>query len=149
MASTLLAPSFGVDHEMTDVTSHPEARPQSLVLITVVGKTRMEESFQTGILALDKWEWHLAFREDLELALQRAALFDEHVSKQTHMVLRVTFTPGGIAYFATQYGDAAYQYKPLLHNNGWGCWRFIGDLPLYLTSPEGEVLVQSEWLEIS
>ena len=86
--------------------------------------------------------------------MQREVKYAENVDKESHMVLEVTFSPFGIAYFTTSCGDEAYQFKPVLHKVAYsgpadrGAWRFIRDLPLSMKSCHGDPMVSSEWFEI-
>ena len=86
--------------------------------------------------------------------MAREIKFAGHVDKDSHNVLRVTFSPLGVGHFVTICGDKAHQFKPMLHkvayggSTDWGAWRFIRDLSLSLSSDLGEVLVSSKCLEI-
>ena len=86
--------------------------------------------------------------------MQREVKYADHVDKDSHMALCVTFSPLGIAYFTTSCGDEAYQFKPVLHKVAYsgptdrGAWRFIRDLPLSMKSCHGDPMVSSEWFEI-
>ena len=130
------------------------ATSQPLVLYTLVAKSRVLHCIDSNTLPLQDWEWHIGFREQLEEAVAREIKFAGHVDKDSHIVLRVTFSPLGVGHFVTTCGDKANQFKPVLHkvayggSTDWGAWRFIRDLPLSLSSDLGEVLVSSEWLEI-
>ena len=126
-----------------------------LVLYKLVAKSRVQNCIDGNSLPKEHWEWHIAFREQLEEAVQREIRYAGHVGKDSHVVLRVTFHPLGIAFFTTSCGDQVYQFKPVLHKvayggpTDWGAWRFIRDLPLSMKSCSGEPMVSSEWLEIS
>ena len=125
-----------------------------LVLYKLVKRSRVQNCVDTNLLPKEDRDWHIALREQLEEALQREIKYAGHVDKDSHVVLRVTFHPLGIAFFTTLCGDEAYQFKPVLHkvayggSTDWGCWRFIRDLPLSMKSCLGESMVSSEWLEI-
>ena len=125
-----------------------------LVLYKLVKRSRVENCIDSNSLPKEDWEWHIALREQLEEAVQREIKYAGHVDKDSHVVLRVTFHPLGIAFFTTSCGDQVYQFKPVLHKvayggpTDWGAWRFIRDLPLSMKSCFGEPMVSSEWLEI-
>ena len=130
------------------------AMPEPLVLYTLVAKSRVEQCIASNTLPLERWQWHIGFRQEVGESLARQCEFDGHVDKDSHMVLRVTFSPLGVAHFVTTVGDKANQFLPVLHKVrcGWptdrGQWRFIQDLPLSLSTALGQDLVSSEWLEI-
>ena len=125
-----------------------------LVLYKLVKRSRVQNCVDTNLLSKEDRDWHIALREQLEEALQREIKYAGHVDKDSHVVLRVTFHPLGIAFFTTACGDEAYQFKPVLHkvayggSTDWGAWRFIRDLQLSMKSCLGEPMVSSEWLEI-
>ena len=129
------------------------AMPQPLVLYTLVERSRVQNCIEGNSLPKQSG-WHIGLREKLEDAVGRAAKYTEHLDKDSHMVLRVTFHPLGIALYTTSFGDASYQFKPVLHKvayggmTDWGCWRFIQDLPLSMTSSAGEPMVSTEILDI-
>ena len=99
------------------------ATPQPLVLYTLVDKSRVLQCIDGNTLPLRDWEWHIGLRQQLEEALAREIRFSDHVDKDSHLVLRVTFSPLGVAHFATTFGDKANQFKPMLHKMAYrlGC----------------------------
>ena len=126
-----------------------------LVLYKLVTRSRVQNCIDGNLLPKEDCAgWHIALREQLNEAVQREIKYAGHVGKDSHVVLRVTFHPLGIAFFTTSYGDDSYQFKPVLHkvsyggSTDWGAWRFIRDLPLSMKSSLGEPMVSSEWLEI-
>ena len=139
---------------MDDLALGEKCHVAPLVLYKLVTRSRVQNCIDGNSLPKEHWEWHIAFREQLEEAVQREIRYAGHVDKDSHVVLRVTFHPLGIAFFTTACGDEAYQFKPVLHkvayggSTDWGAWRFIRDLPLSMKSCLGEPMVSSEWLEI-
>ena len=127
--------------------------PQPLVLYSLVARSRVQNCIETKSLAKEDG-WHIGLREKLVGAVEREIKYAERVDKDSHMVLRITFHPLGVAHFTTSFGDATYQFKPVLHKvayggkTDWGCWRFIQDLPLSMTSSAGEPMVSTELLDI-
>ena len=139
---------------MDDLVLGEKPYVEPLVLYKLVRRSRVQNCIDGNSLPKEHWEWHIALREQLEEAVQREIRYAGHVGKDSHVVLRVTFHPLGIAFFTTSCGDEAYQFKPVLHkvafggSTDWGAWRFIRDLPLSMKSCLGEPMVSSEWLEI-
>ena len=72
-----------------------------LVLYKLVARSRVQNCIDGNSLPKEDREWHIALREQLEEAVQREVKYAGHVDKDSHMVLRVTFSPLGIAYFTT------------------------------------------------
>ena len=91
-----------------------------LVLYKLVRRSRVHNCIDGNSLPKEHWEWHIALREQLEEAVQREIRYAGHVGKDSHVVLRVTFHPLGIAFFTTSCGDEAYQFKPVLHKVAYG-----------------------------
>ena len=104
--------------------------PQPLVLYSLVARSRVQNCIEAKSLAKEDG-WHIGLREKLVDAVEREIKYAERVDEDSHMVLRITFHPLGVAHFTTSFGDATYQFKPVLHKvayggmTDWGCWRFI------------------------
>ena len=127
--------------------------PEPLVLYTLAPTCRRDQCVQDKVLR--KEESYIALREDWISAIEREKRkCAGGVNKESHFVVRVTFNPLGISYFTTNRGDECSQFKSLLHkvpcdgSVDWGCWRFISDLPLYICSDSGQVMVHSEILYV-
>jgi hypothetical protein len=125
-----------------------------LVLYDIVEWTRVVKSLVERKLKIEDQKWHIGLRSSAQDALNRAVHMDSNVSKHSHLVLKVTFYPLGVAYFCTTCQDESYQFKPMLHKmyyggaKDWGAWRFLADLPLYLDTDMGQPMVRTEYLWI-
>ena len=140
--------------------------PASLVVHTMVSRVFVDESMTLKKLTMKmqcgvgQWKaekaWHIGFRERVVDAVDRAIKVEgrDNVSKETHMILRVTFSALGVAHFGTKCQDSSFQFRPKLYkmsyydNIDWGVWHLLGDLPLSLNDEQGNTLVSSEYLEI-
>ena len=140
--------------------------PASLVLHTMVSNAFVDESVKLNMLTMKmqcgvgQWKadqaWHIGLREREIDALDRAFQVEgsDNVSKQTHMILRVTFSALGVAHFGTKCQDSSFQFRPKLYkmtfhdNKDWGVWHLLEDLPLSMIDEQGNTLVSSEFLEI-
>ena len=128
--------------------------PEPLVLHKLVSSALVQKCIDDNLLAKQSWEWHIGLRQTAEVAVSRAFLFEDHISKDSHVMLRVTFTPLGVALFASTFTDGTNNFRPILSkkvvsdDKDWGVWHFLQDLPLSLSTPDGEPLISSEWLEI-
>ena len=92
-----------------------------LVLYKLVPKVRAQNCIDRNLLPKEDCDgWHIALREQLNEAVQREIKYAGHVGKDSHVVLRVTFHPLGIAFFTTSCGDQVYQFKPVLHKVAYG-----------------------------
>ena len=126
---------------------------QSLTLHVVVAKHEVESCVSQQLLRRDAGWMYVGLRKRVEDAVDRAVRTQESVSKETHVLLSVTFTFLGIAHFATLSTSAETQHQPMLHKVAyrgpydWGVWHFLGDLPLKLANDRGDVLIDSEWQE--
>ena len=100
--------------------------------------------------------WHIGLRERVVDAVDRAIMVEgrDNVSKETHMILRVTFSALGVAHFGTTCQGSSLQFLPALYKKSyhgptdWGVWHLLCDLPLSLNDVMGNTLVSSQWLEI-
>ena len=99
---------------------------------------------------------YVGLREIAEDALQRAIIGShEPVNKHTHMLLRVHFTPHGLAHYCTCITSAEHWFSPLLTKKlfpgdptDWRVWHFHGDLPLQQSGPDGIAYLSTEWMQI-
>ena len=99
---------------------------------------------------------YIGLREHEEDALQRASLVSyQPVTKGTHMLLRVHFTPLGLAHYSTATAGVEHSFSPLLtkklyHDDptDWKVWHFHGDSPLRHFGPGGIAYLTTEWLQI-
>jgi hypothetical protein len=140
--------------------------PGSLVVHTMVSKVFIGESIALNQLTMKmqcgvgQWKadqaWHIGLREREDYAVDRAIKVEgrDNVNKDTHMILRVTFSALGVAHFGRYYQDSSLQFRQKLYkksyygNIDWGVWHLLGDLPLSLNDEQGNTLVSSEYLEI-
>ena len=113
--------------------------------------------FPDGLLLLHGTgadQWWIGLRQHVDDAVQRAQHLERGVSRKTHLVLEITFTSLGIAYYCTQCTGAAYGFAPILEKKifkdgtDWGVWHFHGNLPLHAITQYGEVLVFTSCREI-
>ena len=78
----------------------------------------------------------IGLREKMEDAVERYSLAFGPTPKEQLAVLRVVFTPLGIAHFTTQNCGAEHDWQCRLSKRFWrdivdyGIWHFIGALPL-------------------
>ena len=130
------------------------AAPRSLVLYTMVSKACVEESAELNMLKIAEDAWHIGLRQRMEDAVDRAIKVEGHISKESHLILRVEFSALGFAHFGTTCQGASYQFLPALHKKSyqgatdWGVWHLLCDLPLSLSDAMGNPLVSSDWMEI-
>ena len=129
--------------------------PQPLVLYKAVPKTHVQDCIDNNLLAKEGDWWYIGFRQCPQQALYRATQVGEAVDKCSHAILKVEFSPLGVAHFATTFEDESYQFQPVLHKickkwhtSDWGVWHFTRDLPLSLSDAQGNELVSSSWHEI-
>ena len=140
--------------------------PASLVVHTMVSRVFFDECMTLNKLTMKmqcgvgQWKadqaWHIGLRERVVDAVDRAIKVEgrDNVSKETHMILRVTFSALGVAHFGTKCQDSSLQFRQKLYkksyydNIDWGVWHLLGDLPLSLNDEQGNTLVSSEYLEI-
>ena len=104
--------------------------------------------------------WKVGLREDPEHALKREikiAAEEERgpVSKQTHLLCKVTFSALGVAYYTMLCKGSGYQFQPTLvkkpydGDTDWKVWHFHDNLPLEAKDVNGNVLVTTEFQEIA
>jgi hypothetical protein len=140
--------------------------PASLVVHTMVSRVFFDECMTLNKLTIKmqcgvgQWKadqaWHIGLRERVVDAVDRAIKVEgrDNVSKETHMILRVTFSALGVAHFGTKCQDSSFQFRPKLYKmsyhdtNDWGVWHLLCDLPLSLNDEQGNTLVSSEYMEI-
>ena len=142
--------------------------PGSLVVHTMVSKVFIGESIALNQLTMKmqcgvgQWKadraitQYIGLREREDYAVDRAIMVEgrDNVNKDTHMILRVTFSALGVAHFGRYYQDSSLQWRQKLYkksyygNIDWGVWHLLGDLPLSLNDEQGNTLVSSEYLEI-
>ena len=79
---------------------------------------------------------HIGLRERVQDALDRASYCDQSVSEKTHVLLRVEFTPRGLAHYGTASAGAERFFSPFLAKRvysdksyDWKVWHFLDELP--------------------
>ena len=94
-------------------------------------------------------------RERLEDAVESERIFTAYVTKHTHLVLQVRFSPQGVALFTTKSAEEHHKfvstlYKKSYFTKAWDykVWHFVTDLPLTAWDSEGRLLVSCDWHEI-
>ena len=127
---------------------------QPLVLYACVRKELRDDLLARMVLSKEEGWWYIGLRQEAQEALDRAGQVEEEVGKESHIMLEITFSPLGVAYFGTTYADW-YQYMPILHKvyKPWatydkGVWHYLDHLPLWLTDAMGNVLIATEMKEI-
>ena len=106
-----------------------------------------------GVLRLPKHgrvAGHIGLRTSVEEALKREKIVSEHISKHTHNVLEVRFTPLGLAHYTTITLGACVEFRPTLYKkvywgyrNDFGVWYFLDDMPLSCYDQNGNLLIQT------
>ena len=68
------------------------------------------------------------------------------------VLLRVTFSNAGLGHFTKKCAGAEHAFASVLrkvdyrdYEVDWKAWHFLEDLPLHLRSPNGIVLISTEW----
>ena len=128
---------------------------QSLQLYYVVLKEEMDICIQRNFVTKDDNWYYIGLRQSAVHAMHRLKQLGGQFDKDIHVLLRVTFSPLGVAYFTTTMEDGSYNFMPILHKichkyTSWdrGVWHFTRDLPLYLIDMHDNELVTSEFLKI-
>ena len=99
---------------------------------------------------------YVGLREIAEDALQRTMIGShEPVNKHTHVLLRVHFTPHGLAHYFTFTAGAEHSFSPMLAKKlfpgdprDWRVCHSHGDLPLQQSGPGGIAYLSTEWMQI-
>ena len=104
--------------------------------------------------------WKVGLREDPKQAILREVKIAAEegrgpVSKQTHLLCKVTFSALGVAYYTMLCKGSDYQFQPTLvkkpYDNDevdWKVWHFHDNLPVSAYDEDGNVLVTTEFEEI-
>ena len=93
---------------------------------------------------------YIGLRERAEDAVERA----EYFTKDTHKILKITFTTAGIAHFTTNTTGAAFHFASSLSKHiynddtDWKVWHYIGDLRLNSSYQRGVQLTKAEICEV-
>ena len=131
------------------------ATPQSLQLYSVVQRSQINECIEKNMLEIPKDWWYIGLRKTPEEAVVRAGQVGEQVDKDTHAILRVTFSLLGVAHFTQTYMDKSYLFEPVLHKickpydtRDKGAWHFNRNLPLSMSDDDGNPLIWTEFMEI-
>lgn len=128
--------------------------PQPFILYKAVLTSEIDEICKKNYLKLDPGLMYIGLRQSIQEALNRVEMVGDQCSKQTHVILEVEFSPLGVAYFTTTYGDQSYGHLPVLKKiwNGShrdkGVWHFTNKLPLSLHDMQNNQLVKTKWMEI-
>ena len=129
--------------------------PRPLVLYTLVARDEVDECVRRNVLPIAEGWWYIGFRQRAQDAVDRARQVGLVASKSSHLIPEVTFSPLGVAHYATTCEGASQYYTPVLHKvvHKWvsddKCiWHSHRDLPLSLGDSSGNPLVSTQWLEI-
>ena len=73
---------------------------------------------------------YIGLRETPEAAVQRAAMWDAQLNKDTHVLFSVLFHPLGVCHYTTTgvLTKKYFYYAPSTADQG--VWHFYGDIPL-------------------
>ena len=131
-------------------------QPRTLVLYTILERNHVDDVNAKNHLEIPENRWHIGLRETPDEALWRAQQVGAKPNKDTHVILKVTFTPLGVAHFCITCEDISYNYRPILTKHcSWypsrtdkGAWHLIRDLSLSMSDDSGNQLVITEWQEI-
>ena len=127
--------------------------PEGLTLLAVFPRSDIGRMLSAGCVQLGS-AWHIGLRQRLEDAVDRETRVNASCDKHSHVVLQVTFTPLGLAYYARTCAGSEGKFKPILHkmeyagHTDWQVWHFLADLPLSATDLQGNLLISTEWLDI-
>ena len=142
---------------MTFPTTVVPGSPAGLRLYKVEAVTEMTHMLQDGTLRLQGTgpeHWKIGLRENVVDAVERTTKISGPISKDTHVVLEITFTPLGLAHYAIVITASDYGFQPMLQKKtyrdakDWKVWHFHGDLPLQASDEQGNVLITSKLMEI-
>ena len=128
--------------------------PSGLRFYKVEAKSDFAHPFPDGILRLQH-EQKIGLRETLADAVDRTVKTEGYFDKEKHVVLEITFTPMGVAYYTKTCQGLDYKFQPMLvkqsYRDGqdWKAWHFHGDLPLQASDLEGNVLITTRLMEVS
>ena len=147
MSKTTIVPAPGalVLYKMEAIDDYPAIVEQAFITMKSASKA--------------DW-WKVGLREDPKQALVREmkiAAEEERgpVSKQTHLLCKVTFSALGVAYYTMLCKGSGYQFQPTLvkkpydGDKDWKVWHFHDNLPLEAKDVNGNVLVTTEFQEIA
>ena len=119
--------------------------------------TELHNILEHGTLRLQATgaeQWKIGLRENVEDAVVREEQISGSISKHTHFVLEITFTPLGLAHYAKICKGHNYSFQPVLQKmvfrdlQDWKVWHFHDDLPLQAQDEQGNVLISSRFREI-
>ena len=132
-----------------------------LELYVLVPRSRYEECLVKNKLSREDGQCHIVLCTSLQQAVSMVSQSGVEFHKgsgsspPSHLVLRVTFYPLGIAAYTVSRGDVSNQFMSVLHKVSWhhnaDChsWHLIGDLPLDVKrAPGNDPMVFSKWEEI-
>ena len=131
--------------------------PACLCFYKVVAVTEFPTFFPHGILRLQETgaeQWQIGLCEYLVDAVERARKIYGLITKETHVVLEITFSPLGLAHYTKICLGPNYCFQPLLHKKSyrddtdWKVWHFHGDLPLQASDAQDNVLITTRLMEI-
>jgi len=130
-------------------------RSRPLVLFTLVAKDEVEECVRRNVLPIAKDWWYIGFRQRVQDAVDRADQVGFVASKESHVILEVSFSPLGFAYYGTTCEGSSQSFTPVLHkvvhkyvSEDKCIWHFHRELPLSLGDSSGNPLVSTRWMEI-
>jgi hypothetical protein len=139
-----------------------------LCLYKVESKTEITTIISDGTLRIEKTDgdkWKIGLRENLADAVERATKISGpikdgvsqavlEISKESLVVLEITFTPLGLAHYTKMYTGPDYRFRPMLQkmsyrgDTDWKVWHFHGDLPLRASDLQDNVLITTRLMEI-
>jgi hypothetical protein len=131
--------------ELGDGVDHP----RSLVLFKCIAMADVEGYQQRQFLATDGDSGYISLRQ-----CRSDAEKGNTIDKASCAMVRVEFSPYGVAYFTTMY-DETNRWQPILHkvwspgsSHDQGEWHFTGDLPVSSRVKDGNNFVSTEFFSI-
>ena len=135
-----------------------------MVLYKMVRKNELVVMFEQGFIRMNQdshadW-WKVGLRENYMEALEREQKIAQKedrgpVNKETHFILKITFTALGVAYYTRLCKGVDYQFQPTLvkkpykEDTDWKVWHFCDDLPMHATDANGNEYVTCTVMEIA
>ena len=96
-----------------------QGSPSDLRFYKVEEISIAEHDFANGIL-LRRLEKKIGLRENLEDAVDRTRMTERHFDKAKHLVLEITFTPMGVAYYTMTCQGPHNKFQPMLVKQSYG-----------------------------
>lgn len=131
-------------------TTRVQGSPTGLVVYKLVAMTEIDWIVSDGFVRCQNTgpdSWKIGLRETIDDAVDRTNKISGHCNKGTHGVLRITFTPYGLAHYSNKCAGPNYRFRTMLQkvwyntDKDWKAWHFHGDLPLQAEDEHGNLLI--------